>query len=63
MNQSMEPGSTAANMINEYISDGKSYDDIVLAFGKYFDKLTKAKVLRNFQKSSQLKYEDVKLFF
>ena len=33
MNQSMEPGATAARMINEYISDSKSYDEIVLAFG------------------------------
>ena len=41
----------------------KSYDNTVLTFGKYFDKLTKAKVLRNFQKSSQLKHEDITMFF
>ena len=63
MNQSMEPGTTAARMINEYISDSKSYDEIVLAFGKYFDKLTKAKVLSDFQKLWQMKHEDVTMFF
>ena len=63
MNQSMEQGSTAQAMINSYVSNDTSYDDIVLAFGKYFDKMTKDKVLRYFNRIAQQKNEDVTSYY
>ena len=63
MNQNMETGTTAQRMMNDYVESGASYDDIVTAFSRYFDKLKKRGVLKQWNKIYQLRGEDLTTFY